>query len=31
VNNIETYELRVPGLGGIEFNINGNFIGFLNP
>lgn len=31
VNNIETYELRVPVLGGIEFYNNGKLKGFLNP
>jgi hypothetical protein len=31
VNKIETYEIRVPGIGGIEFYINGTFKGFLNP
>ena len=31
VNGIQTYEIRVPNLGGVEFDINGNFKGFLNP
>ena len=30
-NNIVVYQIEVPALGGLEFDINGNFIGFLNP
>ncbi len=31
VNKVEFYHIKVPGLGGLSFDANGNLKGFLNP